>query len=217
MLAMITFSLVLMVRAHRRTWTVGTNKLRVLLMKHIWITTVTLLVIGVLTVVGCQSITSKGQKTDTAPNMGTQATDPLADTAAMEDYQGFSMTVNVGGEQTVMARKEGGAQIWTVPACTATPTIMFTMDENKLGMLKKASIAFNPLKAGKVDQSNFYLYVGGTKILPGRELELNLFNHFHDGGMDQNVERLPVGRYRINIQVNGRTSWDRQYVDTEVK
>ena len=213
----ITFRLVLMVRAQKADRSASTNKLRVLFMKHMRKTTVTLLVIGVLTAAGCQSITSKGQKTDTSPDMDTQAAPPLTDTSVMEDYQGFYMTVEIGGEQTVMSQKEGGVQIWTVSACAATPTIVFTMDENKLGTLKKASIAFNPLKAGKVDLSNFYLYAGGTKFLPGSELELDVFNHFHDGRMDQNVKKLPPGEYRISIQVNGGKSWDRQYVDTEVK
>ena len=174
--------------------------------------TVALLAAGVLTSAGCQSMTSKG-KAGTGPKTKNQP----SPATAMDDYQGFYMTVKVDGKKTVMSQEEDGMQIWTVPPCSATPTIMFTMDGKKLGALRGASITISTLKAGKVDPSNFYQYAGGTKFLPGRKLKLDIFNHFYNGRMDQNVKKLPQGSYRINIQVNGRKSWDRQYIDTEVR
>ncbi len=208
---MIPFRLVLMVRAQKAT--PRRAPIKGIFMKYLWRMTIALLVTGVLTPMGCQSMTSKGKA---GADLKTK-NQPSHDAAAMDDYQGFYMTVKVDGKKTVMSQKEDGMQIWTVPACSATPTIMFTMHAKKLGALKGASITISTLKKGKVDPSNFYQYAGGIKFLPSRKLKLNIFNHFHSGKMDQNVKKLPQGSYRINIQVNGGKSWDRQYIDTEVK
>ena len=134
-----------------------------------------------------------------------------------EDFQGYFLTVKIDGYQTEKLKIEGNEQIWTILEASPTPKILFEMDENKLGPLKTATININPLINGKPDLQDVWQYAGQDQITPGTEILLDMFNHFFDGKMIAGIKELPAGKYRLGLQVNGEDSWDRQYVDFEIK
>lgn len=167
--------------------------------------------VGLLTGTGCEFKNPFEKKTD-----GPNSLPPLENNDA-EDFQGYFLTVKIDGYQTEKLKVEDNVQIWEALESSPTPKILFEMDENKLGPLKTATININPLINGKPDFQDIWQYAGEDKITPGKEIWLNLFNHFFDDKMIAGVRELPAGKYRLNLQVNGDDSWDRQYVDFEIK
>ncbi len=164
-----------------------------------------------LTTTGCE-FKNPFQKKSQEPAVAA----PLVNDDA-EDFQGYYLTVTIDGSLTEKLKIEGNEQIWTTPVASPAPTIMFKMDEYKLGALKNATVNINPLINGKPNLQDIWQYAGTEPILPGDEIRLNLFNHFFDGRMIPGQRELPSGKYRLSLQVNGEESWDRQYIDFEVK
>lgn len=169
-------------------------------------------VAALLTGVGCEFKNPFVKKANTGPASPL----PLEQEEA-ENFQGYFLTVKIDGFQAEKLKIEGNEQIWTVLKCSPTPTIMFEMNENKLGPLKIATININPLINGKPDRQDIWLYAGKDAIEPSQEIRLNSFNHFSDGKMIAGIKELPTGKYRLSLQVNGEDTWDRQFIDFEIK
>lgn len=133
------------------------------------------------------------------------------------DFQGYYLTVKIDGYQTERLKTEGYEQIWTTRETSPSPTIMFKVDEYKLGTFKAATISINPLINGKPNLRDIWQYAGAEAITPDDKTRLNLFNHFFDDRMVSGQKELPAGKYRLSLQVNCEEGWDRQYIDFEVK
>lgn len=199
----------------------------------------TLLLAGFLSaVVGCQNgqnpFQSKGKTQPAAQAPAKQTEEPAPaenepaepaklpgppmPTAAKPDFQGQHLTVRLDGQTTAPAEDSEIEQIWIVnEPISPAPTLQFTLDEAALGPVKKASIIINPIVDGEVRQADLWQYAGRTALAPGQPIALDVFHHIAEGGIEQNLQALPPGEYRISIQVNGEQTWDRQHIRATVK
>lgn len=134
-----------------------------------------------------------------------------------DDFQGYYLTVKIDGYQTDKLKTEGYEQIWTTRDTSPSPTVIFKVDEYKLGTFKTATVSINPLINGKPNIQDIWQYASSEPITPDYETQLNLFNHFFDGRMVSGQKELPAGKYRLNLKVNCEEGWDRQYIDFEIK
>ena len=186
--------------------------------KTLHTTTRLLLLAGLLTTIACNDMKGMNwskNKTASGDKAGGESTDKAS--KEVVHFQGFNIIVIIDGKKTTTAQKDGSEQIWTVPPCSSTPTLTFTMDENILGPLNVASLLLNPIRNGQPVVQNIWQYAGSDKIEPGKKVTLNLFTHIAEKKMQQNIGELPAGKYRLSVQVNGEKTWDRQYIDIEVK
>jgi hypothetical protein len=144
---------------------------------------------------------------------------PPAKTDDKPRHQGWNMAVRIDSKTTTPLRKEGDFQLWTVSACSTTPSIVIMPDPSKLGVIQedKTSLSIFPLKKGKDDIRNFYRYAGAGKIVPGKEIKLNMLEHIYEDKIRQGVKILPAGKYRFKIRIYGKDSWDQQIIDLEVR
>ncbi len=134
-----------------------------------------------------------------------------------EDFQGHYLTVKIDGEKTDMADKVGGDQLWTIDRCSPNFTLEFKYDEDKLGKFNEVDVVINPMKGNAADHRVMYQCDPVRDTLkPGRKMRMTRFSYFHDGKLEK-IRKLPAGKYRISVQVNGEKTWDRQYITVEIR
>jgi hypothetical protein len=145
--------------------------------------------------------------------IGDRAGQPRSDEKG--DHQGWSLTVAIDGSESSPGEAgPGGVQYWTVPSFSARPVIRFAADKKKLGKFRMASVWLNPYVNGDLDCRKLYK-LEAADLAPGRECHARRWGRFFDGY--EVVEGIPSGRYRLAIQAWGEKSWDRQYMNVEVR
>ncbi|MCD4826016.1 MAG: hypothetical protein K8S55_15610 [Phycisphaerae bacterium] len=132
------------------------------------------------------------------------------------DFEGLNLKVKIDGRNTTRLKKKDGEQLWAAPPAGPMPTIVFIMDEKALGVLNKVTISINPIVKGKVNTSDIW-QPARQNFEPGKPFTLNKFTHISKQTMVQNIRKLPAGQYRLNIQVDGEKSWDRQNINLTIK
>jgi hypothetical protein len=135
----------------------------------------------------------------------------------LADFQGYFLSVKIDGVQTRELRIVDNEQIWNAGDCSSAPAVMFEVDQEKLAPIKNATISINPLIGGQPDLEDIWLYTGKDEMVPGKEISLDSFDHFVDGKVFTGLKKLPAGKYRLALQVNGYDTWDRQLINIEVK
>jgi len=135
----------------------------------------------------------------------------------LADFQGHFLAVKIDGAQAQALKIVNNQQLWSVGDCSPAPALMFEVDQEKLAPIKNATISINPLVGGRADLQDIWLYTGQGEILPGKEIQLNSFDHIVDGKITTGLSELPAGKYRLSLQVNGYDTWDRQLIHIEVK
>ncbi len=169
------------------------------------------LALCLLLAAGCEPlIGSKGKTEEPAPAAAVAPAD-------RPNFPGGCLFVTLDGNQTQESQKENNEQIWAGGEISATPTLMFTVDEDALGPWKSVSLVIQPVQDGQVIEGDVYQYAGERKLIPGESIPLDTFMHIKDNKLETGVKALPAGAYRIGLQVQGQTHWDRQRIDTQVK
>ncbi len=135
----------------------------------------------------------------------------------LADFQGHFLAVKIDGAQAQTLKIVDNEQLWSSGDCSPAPAMMFEVDQEKLAPIKNARISINPLIGGRADLQDIWLYTGQAEILPGKEIQLNSFDHIVDGKITTGLSELPAGKYRLSLQVNGYDTWDRQLIHIEVK
>lgn len=172
------------------------------------------LVTGLILTVGCQKMKgfrSKSPKKAEAPAPSASAP------AERDNFPGGCLVVTLDDRPTTEVKKENNEQIWAGGDISATPTLVFAMDESVLGPLKNVSLVIQPVRDGKVVEGDIYQYAGKKKLTPGQPIRLDAFTHVKDNKLQSGVKSLPAGAYRVALQVHGRKHWDRQRIDVTVK
>ncbi|MBN1554037.1 MAG: hypothetical protein JXA11_04775 [Phycisphaerae bacterium] len=174
------------------------------------------LILGLFLAAGCEQMSPKGKSKKDASR---EPSSPQAGPAPSEraNFPGGCLVVKLDGKQTREAKKENNEQIWAGEDICPTPTLEFTMDENTLGKLKSVSLVIQPMRDGAGVEGDIYQYSGTQPLAPGQPIVLNQFTHVKDGKLETDLRSLPVGAYRIGLQVHGQKHWDRQRIDVRVK
>jgi hypothetical protein len=142
---------------------------------------------------------------------------PAPKTTGKEEFEGYYIEVWVDGQKTKNSgRKEEGELVWTVDACSSTPTVRFTLDKGHLGDLKATDVVINPVKDGKADPTDLWHPEKARSMKAGTDTKLDAFDHIA-GGKLVKATRLPAGEYRLKMQVNGTKTWDRQSIRVTIK
>jgi hypothetical protein len=132
------------------------------------------------------------------------------------DFQGWHLTVMIDGRETQPAYREGTRQIWSAGVVSPTPKVEFVADRPYLGEFRDARLSLHAVRDGRVVVSELWQYVGEATLAPLNGIALNRLRRVADGEIAEHTA-LPPGQYRLTLHVRGEETWDRQYVDLDVK
>lgn len=144
-----------------------------------------------------------------------EPTNPASTENDDTDAQGRHMTVLLDDATSQPKKTIDGELLWGVPAVSASPTLRYTIDTETLGAFVKATLVIYPVVDGEIDRSRMWQYAGGQTLTPAATVQLDKF-HYIGESIEQNLSGLPAGTYRFMLQVNGKSGWDRQYIETTI-
>ena len=87
---------------------------------------IVLLIIGVITTVGCQNGFNKSEtvEPDNKAPISNDGKTPID----KGEREGFNLTVTLDNTEAIPSKYVAGEKFWEVPPCKSTPTIFFQLD-----------------------------------------------------------------------------------------
>lgn len=181
--------------------------------------TIVFLITGIVATMGCED--GLKTKTEAAEAGGkSQIGGDKKTSIDKGEREGFNLTVMLDDTEAVPNRYVAGEKFWKVPPCKPTPTIFFQLDSEILGDFKSAVLTINPVADGKIKRTDIWEYVGEDRLAPDKNITLNKFNHYCEGGKpEKGIGALPVGKYIFNFRVKGSgpAKWDGRAIEVEIE
>lgn len=128
---------------------------------------------------------------------------------------GKLLEVKINDQLCTDIKDEGGVRVIRPASNVAGQfTITYTMEESTLGAFKQSELLFYPYASGQPDVSTYYLLEG--VFSPNRMVTVcgadgKVRHYTGDGPKD--IERMPAGRYRGQLRVEGDDEKDFLFIE----